>query len=278
MKNFTLFFLMLVLISCSSQKGIINDDNLGLDSSNQKFEELLLPNWFMNMPQEEGIAIGIAASNSYNPEVSDSTIKANASVFANRNKSAIVIAKLKMKENQSTVSPILSDFKLQVASDIPELKRYYTNTKILDKSEIKGMTIALVGENACDFYLDKSHSISNREPLWYLENAYFNKDNCLFACGKSSAVDLATAYNNAYNEAVYNLIKGVKSHVTAAIISSHQYIEKFVEIDASLIIEKMRNTRNSVVLRKLPNGHIYDAFVEIKWQPKYQVQELKIKD
>jgi len=148
MKNFTIFILMLVLASCSSHKELSENDNLLETASTKKYVELELPNWFMNMPQEEGIAIGIAASNSYNPEVSDSTIKANASVFANRNKSAIVIAKLKMKEEQSVLTPTLSEFKLQLANDIPELKRYYNNTQILNKSEIKGMTIALVGENA----------------------------------------------------------------------------------------------------------------------------------
>ncbi len=278
MRNILLFLIMSILLSCASNKDIIDSNNLTVNCQDEERVNLKLPNWFLNMPQESGFAIGIAATNSYQPEITDSAIKENASIISSRNKSAIVIAKLKMKENQTVLTPMLSEFKLQLVNDIPELKRYYDNSEILMRTELCGMTIGIVGEKTAILNTTESTSISNKSPLWYKENPYFTKENYLISCGKSSAINMATAYYNAYDEAVYNLITGIKPKVQSEIINSQNYIEKFVEIDASLIIENMMNSRNSLVLRKSGNGYIYDAYVEIEWQPSYTVQEIKIKE
>lgn len=278
MKRIILFSAIFILFACASNQTNISAESLTRNSHDIMVKPLMLPNWFLNMPQEQDFAIGIAATNTFRPELTDSIIKENASVICNRNKSAIVIAKLKMKENQTLLTPILSEFKLQLANDIPELKRYYKNSQIVKRTEHFGMTIGLVAGDSLDILLDEAISISEKAPLWYKDNAYYTDDNYLNGCGTSSSVSMESAYNNAYKEAVYNLIAGIKPEVKSAIINSQNYIERFVEIDASLIIENMTNTRNSLVLRKSGNGFIYDGYVEIRWQPKYTVKEIKIKD
>jgi hypothetical protein len=278
MKAIISLFLLLSLVSCAVHKKASDCDNLEVIQQNNQVIPLELPNWFLTMPQERGVAIGIAATNNFKPEVTDSLVKENASIISNRNKSAIVIAKLKMREDQSILTPMIAKFNLQLANDIPELKRFYEKSKIIKKTEVLGMTIGLVGEENSVLNTPETTSISLETPAWYRENSYYTTDNYLISCGKSSAVNMATAYYNAYNEAVYNLIAGIRPDVQSKIINSNNYIEKFVEIDASLIIENMKNCRNSLVLRQSGNGYIYDAYVELKWQSKYILQDIKIKD
>lgn len=278
MKLTILFFCVILLLSCTTNKILAGNDRLTNEYQDQLVIPLELPNWFLNIPPNKGLAIGIAATNCFQPGVTDSTIKENASIIAARNKSAIVIAKLKMRENQENLTPSLVDFKLQLASDIPELKRYFEGAEIKNKVELYGMSIGLVGLALDTIETDKSSYISDKAPFWYTENAYLTPENYLLGSGKSSAINLSTAYSNAYNEAVYSLILGLKSDVNAALINSHNYTEKFVEIDASLIIENMCNTRNSIVLRRSSSAFIYDCFVELKWIPEYKVKELIIKD
>jgi hypothetical protein len=278
MRNIILFLTMIFLFSCAANHSTSDCEKLNLHCQDEPFVPLELPNWFINMPQEPGLAIGIAATNSYKPESTNLTIKESASIISSRNKSAIVIAKLKMKENQTVLTPIISEFNLQLSSDIPELKRYYNNSKIINRTELCGMTIGIVGEKTSDITLDESIYISKEPPLWYTDFAYSTEDNYLISCGKSSSINMATAYNNAYQEAVHNLITGIKPRVKSAIINSQNYIETFVEIDASVIIENMSNSRNFLVLRRSDNSYIYDGYVELKWQPQYKVQQIKIKD
>ena len=278
MRNIILFLTMIFLFSCAANHSTSECGELTLLNQDEPYVPLELPNWFLSMPQEPGLAIGIAATNCYKPELTNSTIKESASIISSRNKSAIVIAKLKMKENQTILTPIISEFNLQLANDIPDLKRYYNDSEIINRTEINGMTIGLVGEKTTTLTQDESKAITNEPPLWYTDSAYCTEDNYLIACGKSSSINMATAYNNAYQEAVYNLIAGIKPKVTSSIINSQNYVESFVEIDASLIIENMNNSRNALVLRRSDNSYIYDGYVEIKWQPEYRVQQMKIKD
>ena len=276
MRNLILFLTVITLFSCAVNKNDLGAECLTEQHKNEKVVPLKLPSWFLNMPQESGLAIGIAATNNFNPKLTDSNIRENASIISTRNKSAIVIAKLKMKDNQNVMTPALSEFKLQLTSDIPELKRYFKNSQIFNSTELCGMTIGLVGEKTNKLDLNETIIVSNEQPKWYKENSYTSNDNYLTCSGKAFSSNMATAYKNAYDEAVYNLITGIKSKVQSEIINSQNYTEKFVEIDASLIIENMRNSRNSLVLRRLDNTFIYDAYVEIKWQSEYKVKQIKI--
>lgn len=278
MHKIILFLTIIFLFACANNTIDSNCEDLTLNHHHAPFEALELPNWFLNMPQEPSLAIGIAPVNIYKPESTISNIKESASVISSRNKSAIVIAKLKMKESQAVSTPIISEFNLQLASDIPDLKRYFDNSKILATKDLCGMAIGLVGAKTADITIDESITKSVTPPLWYTEDVYGTEDNYLVSSGKSSSINMATAYKNAYQEAVKKLITGISPRVKSAIINSQNYTEKFVEIDASLIIENMINTRNSLVLRHIDNGYLYDAFVEIKWQADYTIKELKIKD
>lgn len=276
MRNLILFLAIITLFSCATNKNYLEAECLTKQHKNEQVIPLKLPNWFVNMPAETGLAIGIAATNNFNPELTNSNIRENASTISTRNKSAIVIAKLKMKDNQRVMTPALSEFKLQITNDIPELKRYYKNSQIFNSTELCGMTIGLVGEKTNNLDLNESIIVSDKQPKWYKENSYTSNDNYLTCSGKSLSSNMATAYKNAYDEAVYNLITGIKSKVQSEIINSQNYTEKFVEIDASLIIENMRNSRNSLILKRFDNSFIYEAYVEIKWQAEYKVKQIKI--
>lgn len=271
MKKLTLLLISFMLFSCSSHKSQ-HDNNLNYDGASKDYSCLELPSWFLNMPQEKGIAIGIAATNIWDPESTIFDIKDNASIFASRNKESVVITKLKMRENQIRLTPSLVNFNLQIANDIPGLKKYFDNSEIFHKTKLNGMTIGLVGSKNHDINFDSTLVKTNGAPNWYREDSYYTEDNYLVGCGKSSSVNLKTAYNNAYEQAVFSLIKGVKPKVKSALISSHDFVETFVEVDASIIVNNMKNTRNAIVLRKCTNGHIYDGYVEVKWKSDFQVK------
>lgn len=239
--------------------------------------DLILPNWFLTMPSED-LTIGIAATYIYNPQVTQDKIKEKGAILSQRKKSSVVIAKMKMKENELILTPILSEFKLQVVSDIPALKDYFSNCDVLNTHQLLGMTIGLVGSHAEKVKIDSLTQIINTPPTWFNDNRVITRDRWLISSGKYTAVDMITAYNEAYNDAVYNLISGIKPEVKASIINSQQMQEKFVEIDASLIIENIKNTRNSLLLRKSENAWVYDAYVELKWQPKYSLSKIEVKE
>lgn len=279
MKNFLLLLIISALqFACSSNKDSDYSEELLINQTNNSIIPLELPNWFTRFPPEETLAVGIAATNPYEPELTDDKIKENAAIIASRNKSAIVIAKLKMRENQQVLTPTLSEFRLQLANDIPDLKSYFANSKVLQTSPLYGMTIGIVGLSDDNIKLDTLTQLVTEPPTWFTDNVIDARDNCLISSGKSTAVNLATAYKNAYNEAVYNLIAGIKPQVKSSIINSQNYLEKFVEIDASLIIENMRITRNSLLLRKCGNAHVYDAYVQLSWQPMFSFQDVNIKE
>lgn len=275
MKRLVFFLVLVLCLSCShnEQKKISQEDS---DVSVELVREIDLPNWFLN-PPSENVTIGIAATNIYNPQITEDKIKENASILAARKESSIVIAKMKMRENQDIPTPILSEFRMQVARDIAKLKKDYVKCEILQRNDLLGMSIGLVGKLNSEEILDTLTSKVSRQPLWYNDNRVVSSDNWIVSSGKYTAVDMVTAYNGAYNEAVYNLISGIKPQVSASIINSPDYQEKFVEIDASLVIENMVNTRNSLVLRKSDNPWVYDAYVELRWQANYSLQKIEVK-
>lgn len=277
MRKFGIFIIFIILISCSNNQRSRSeklDDNTNY---NQVTHPINLPNWFLEVPSDE-VSIGMAPTYIYDSGTTQEKIKENAAIQAQRKRSSIVIAKMKMRENQRVATPIISEFNLQVASDIPGLKDYFSECEILATSDLLGMTIGLVGNASSEVLLDSLTLPVNGAPSWYKQDLIQTNKNDLLSSGKYTAVDMLTAYNRAYNEAVYNLIRGIKTQVKAAIISSNDYQEKFVEIDASLIIENIKNTRNSLVLRKADNAWVYDAYVELKWQPRYQISKIDVKE
>lgn len=277
MKKLFILFFILVLLSCSNNQKKANELSLLEDVNSVEIQELELPNWFLNMPAGD-FSVGIAATYSYDPQVTQDKIKEKGSILAQRKKSSIVIAKLKMKENEITKTPILTDFKLQVASDIPALKNYFTSCDIFNSYQTLGMTIGLIGNSSQKVVLDTLRQTINQVPAWFTENRISSKDDWLISCGTYTADNMITAYNEAYNDAVYNLIAGIKPQVKGSLISSDKFQEKFVEIDASLIIENIKNTRNSLLVRKSQNAWVFDAFVELKWQAKYQITNIEVKN
>ncbi len=277
MKKLFILFFILVLLSCSNNLKTGNELSLLEDVNSIEIQELELPNWFLNMPAGD-FSVGIAATYSYDPQVTQDKIKEKGSILAQRKKSSIVIAKLKMKENEITKTPILTDFKLQVASDIPALKNYFTSCDIFNSYQTLGMTIGLIGNSSQKVVLDTLRQTINQVPVWFTENRISSKDDWLISCGTYTADNMITAYNEAYNDAVYNLIAGIKPQVKGSLISSDKFQEKFVEIDASLIIENIKNTRNSLLVRKSQNAWVFDAFVELKWQAKYQITNIEVKN
>jgi hypothetical protein len=277
MKKLFILFFILVLLSCSNNQKTGNELSLLEDVNSIEIQELELPNWFLNMPAGD-FSVGIAATYSYDPQVTQDKIKEKGSILAQRKKSSIVITKLKMKENERTKTPILTDFKLQVASDIPALKNYFTSCDIFNSYQTLGMTIGLIGNSSQKVVLDTLRQTINQVPAWFTENRISSKDDWLISCGTYTADNMITAYNEAYNDAVYNLIAGIKPQVKGSLISSDKFQEKFVEIDASLIIENIKNTRNSLLVRKSQNAWVFDAFVELKWQAKYQITNIEVKN
>ncbi|MBI9032041.1 hypothetical protein JEZ13_08600 [bacterium] len=276
MKNVFLLILVTLLLSCSGNRSQTNFGGLKNQGTEDDLLVLELPNWFLNMPSDSSLAPGIAPADLFNPETTEESIKENASIIANRNESAIVIAKLKMRDSQDNLTPILTSFRLQVAEDIPNLKKYYESCQIIDRVTQKGMTIGLVGPSSLDIQLDTKTQLVIDPPHWYREDAYITEDNWLVSSGKSTSFKMDNAYLNAYSEAVYKLIAGIKPEVSAAIINSQNYTEKFLEIDASLIIENLKNTRNSLLLTKRDNSYLYEGYVELKWRPAYRIKELKV--
>lgn len=272
MRYFALFVALLVLISCSA--------NIATPPHEMKEEVLLieLPDWFLNIPQNSGIALGIAPTVCYDSLQTDHLLREYASILAGRSKSSVVVVKLKMKATDTCLTPTLTDFKFQVTSNLDYLKDYYENSQVYCKKELNGMTIGLIGQRGLNLDFQESQIPTNETPSWYTEDAYTTNNNLLVSTAMSSAEDISTAYQNAYENAVYKLIRSVKTDVSSALMSSHEYYEKFVEIDASLIIENIKNSQNSLVLRKFGNAFIYNAYVEVTWQPKYSFQDVKIKD
>lgn len=274
MRFFILMAVLLTLLACSTNLANLPEE---LNLTPDEIIPLELPEWFLTTPQDSYLALGIAPTTIYDSLKTDNSLREYASILASRQSSSIVIVKLKMRTTDRVKTPTLVDFRLQVARDLDELNNYYEESQVYCTTELNGMTIGLVGRKGLNLDLNCCQVPINEVPSWYTEDTYTTETNLLVSSAKASAVNMSLAYQSAYEEAVYKLIRSIKADVRSALISSEFYYEHFIEIDASLIIENLKNTKNSLILRKCDNSFIYDAYVEVTWQPQYKFEDIKIK-
>lgn len=274
MRFFMWLIVLLTIFSCSTNLEKLSEEH---NFKQDQVIPLELPEWFLNTPQDSYLALGIAPTTNYDSLKTDNSLREYASILASRQNSSIVILKLKMRTTDKVYTPTLVDFKLQIARDLDDLNNYYEESQVYCTTELNGMTIGLVGKKGLNLDLNCYHVPINEAPRWYAEDTYTTADDLLVSSAKASAVNMSLAYQSAYEEAVYKLIRGAKTDVKSALISSEFYYEHFIEIDASLIIENLKNSKNSLVLRKCGNSFVYDAYVEVTWQPQYKFQDIKIK-
>ncbi|OQY39807.1 MAG: hypothetical protein B6226_01110 [Candidatus Cloacimonetes bacterium 4572_65] len=275
-KTVLLLALMFLLVGCSSNKRdrYVSPECVVIRDASEIIP-IKLPNWFLTVPRGRDIAIGITADQGMGIEDTKYKARENATVSISRNRSCIVITKLKARDNGRAGTATLSAFKLQLAKESLSLESLFDKCFVKEDYVLNGTYIGLVSLNSTSLKGNNTFSSVDSAPKWY--NDLVKEDKEYISCGKGSSLSIEYAYENAYKNAVEQLVKGLRSRVKAELISSYSDFEKFVEIETAMIIEDLRNSRNSLVLRKSGNTYLYDAYVEIRWEPKYRYSTPKVR-
>ena len=257
MKNAIIFVLiLLILAGCATHKQIYRQE------TQDRLEIPPLPKWVYNTPDH--FVVGISQKSMNSGEMVEAA-KQMAAVMKSRNSASYTIEKYAATTSDNILQSNVTEFKLNVSSSPQKTKEIYNSLELVDSIEVLGYFIGLFSATKMEINVSYKKRYIHRIPEYFEKDKLEIEDNTINYYKTVSSSSLVLAWENAAEEARYEIAKYLEKKVQSAIINIDDEItEKRIALETSEKLSKMKLKTSYITTELKDNLRLYKVYHEME--------------
>ena len=252
----TLFLIFIFIVSCVSEQQIVEKKEI------KKIEKMSLPAWIYELPPGDNFIIGIAGKSIYEDQMKDAA-KQMAAVMHSRNRSSYTISKRAATDKEDYLGGGSAGFNLNVSSSPEETRRIYDSLVTLDEVDYYGYFITLYSDGKAilsDKF--KKRYVAN-SPKWFENNGLKLDGDIILSYASTSSSDLITAWENAAEQARFEIAEYLEKNVQSSLTNKNDQIEKKYAIETRRKLSHLKISRSFITSQLYDNLRSYKVYLEL---------------
>ena len=254
--NRFLFLIFVVITGCVFENTVVKKTEV------KKMDKVSLPAWVYELPPGDNLIIGVSGKSIYKDQMKDAN-KQMAAVMHSRNRSSYTISKRAATEKEDFLSGGSSGFNLNVSSSPEETRRIYNSLKMLDEVVFHGYYLALYSDGKANLAEKHKKKFVLDSPDWYEKDGLKLEGDLIISCASASSSDLVIAWENAAEQARYEIAKYLEKDVQGAVINKNEKIEKRIAVETRKKLSHLRINRSFILSKLYDNLRSYKVYLEL---------------
>ena len=251
-----LILALFIFAGCATHREIYRQ------TTQDKFEIPPLPKWIYNTP--ENFVIGISQKSMNSDEMQEAA-KQMAAVMESRNDASYTIEKYATTSSDNTLKSNISEFKLNVSSSPQKTEQVYNSLELIDSIEALGYFIGLFSSTNMEINASYKKPYIQRIPEYFEKDKLEISDNTINCYKTVSSSSLILAWENAAEEARYEIAKYLEKKVQSAIINIDDEItEKRIALETSEKLSEMRLKTSFITTELKDNLRLFKVYHEME--------------
>jgi hypothetical protein len=251
-----LVLMFLMITSCISEQKIVEKKEV------KKIEKVSLPAWVYELPPGDDFIIGIAGKSIYADQMKDAT-RQMAAVMHSRNRSSYTISKRAATDKEDYLSGGSAGFNLNVSSSPEETRRIYDSLVILDEVDYYGYFLTLYSDGKATLSDKHKKKYVANLPGWYENDGLKLEGDVILSYASTSSSDLISAWENAAEQARFEIAKYLEKNVQISLTNENEQIEKKYAIETRKKLSHLRINRSYITSQLYDNLRSYKVYLEI---------------
>ena len=255
-KVIILLFSLVIIAGCATHKEIYKQE------TQDRLEIPPLPKWVNNTP--DNFVVGISQKSMNSDEMQEAA-KQMAAVMESRNDASYTIEKYAATSNDNTFKSNISEFKLNVSSSPQKTEQVYNSLKLVDSIEALGYFIGLFSSTNMEINSSYKKPYIQRMPEYFEKDKLEISDDTINCYKTVSSSSLVLAWENAAEEARYEIAKYLEKKVQSAVINIDDEItEKRIALETSEKLSKMKLTTSYITTELKDNLRLFKVYHEME--------------
>ena len=256
MRNAILYVLVLLLFTgCATHKEIYKQE------TQDRLEIPPLPKWIYNTP--DNYVVGISQKSMNSDEMHEAA-KQMAAVMKSRNDASYTIEKYAATTSDNTLKSNITEFKLNVSSSPQKTEQIYNSLELIDSIEALGYFIGLFSSTNIEINVSYRKPYIQRIPEYFEKDKLEISDNTVNCYKTVSSSSLILAWENAAEEARYEIAKYLEKKVQSAIINVDEIIEKRIALETSEKLSMMKLKSSYITTELKDNLRLFKVCHEME--------------
>ena len=256
MRNAILYVLVLLLFTgCATHKEIYKQE------TQDRLEIPPLPKWIYNTP--DNYVVGISQKSMNSDEMHEAA-KQMAAVMKSRNDASYTIEKYAATTSDNTLKSNITEFKLNVSSSPQKTEQIYNSLELIDSIEALGYFIGLFSSTNIEINASYRKPYIQRIPEYFEKDKLEISDNTVNCYKTVSSSSLILAWENAAEEARYEIAKYLEKKVQSAIINVDEIIEKRIALETSEKLSMMKLKSSYITTELKDNLRLFKVCHEME--------------
>ena len=255
-KVIILIISLLIIAGCATHKEIYKQE------TQDRLETPPLPKWVYNTPGN--FVVGISQKSMNSDEMLEAA-KQMAAVMKSRNSASYTIEKYAATSSENILKSNVIEFKLNVSSSPQKTKEIYNSLELVDSIEALGYFIGLFSSTNMEFNISYKKPYIHRIPEYFEKDKLEISDNTVNCYKTVSSTSLVLAWENAAEEARYEIEKYLEKKVQSAIINvDDEIIEKRIALETSEKLSIMKLKSSYITTELKDNLRLYKVYHEME--------------
>ena len=250
-----LIFSILIMCSCTTNNQIYKQQ------TQDRFEIAPLPKWVYTTP--ENFVVGISQKSMNSDEMKEAA-KQNAAVMKSRNQASYTIDKYASTSSDHTLKSNATEFKLNVSSSPQVTEQIYNSLVLVDSVEVLGYFIGLFSATKGELNTSFKSTTIMKIPKLFENNKLEVKANKVICYKTVRSSSLVLAWNNAAEEARYEIANYLEKKVQSAIINTDEITEKRIALETSEKLSKMKLMKSYITTELIDNLRLFKVYHEME--------------
>ncbi len=251
-----LILTLFIIAGCATHNEIYRQ------TTQDKFEVPSLPKWVYNTP--ENFVIGISQKSMNSDEMQEAA-KQMAAVMESRNYASYAIEKYAATSTENTFKSNVTEFRLNVSSSPQKTEQVYNSLELVDSIETLGYFIGLFSSTNMDINVSYKKLYIQRIPEYFEKDNLEISDNTINCYKTVSSSSLILAWENAAEEARYEIAKYFERKVQSAIINIDDEItEKRIALETSEKLSEIKLKTSYITTELKDNLRLFKVFHEME--------------
>ena len=251
-----LFLILIILTGCVFEETVVEKKEV------KKLDKVPLPVWAYELPPGDNLIIGISGKSIYKDQMKDAN-KQMAAVMHSRNRSSYTISKRATTEKEDYLSGGSAGFNLNVSSSPEETQRIYNSLKMLDETDFFGYYLALYSDGKANLTEKHKKKFVLNSPVWYKKDGLKLEGDLIISFASASSSDLVIAWENAAEQARFEIAKYLEKNVQGAVLNENERIEKKIAIETRKKLSQLRINRSFISSQLYDNLRSYKVYLEL---------------
>ncbi|MCD6176233.1 MAG: hypothetical protein J7K29_00175 [Candidatus Cloacimonetes bacterium] len=256
MKNVIILILTLFIIA-----GCATHNEIYRQKTQDKFEIPPLPKWIYNTP--ESFVVGISQKSMNEAEMYEAA-KQMAAVMKSRNQASYTIEKYAVTSSDNILKSNASKFKLNVSSSPETTERIYNSLILVDSVEVLGYFFGLFSTINKKVGTPFNKANIQRIPEYFEKNKLEILDNTINCYKTKSSSSLVLAWENAAEEATFEIAKYFEKIIQSAIINTDEITEKKIVLETSEKLSMMKLKASYITTELKDNLRTFKVYHEME--------------